>query len=117
MTKEALKLALDALEEVKSWKRPARWDGCFDKEIAAIKEALSGCQCPECQVKPHASDCAVHNEPAYPKGECNCGAQPEQEPVATVKLNSSGQIYIEWRDGEGAIASLIGAEFYTKEQL
>ena len=21
----------------------------------------------------HTSDCAVHNEPAYPKGECNCG--------------------------------------------
>ena len=22
----------------------------------------------------HLSDCAVHNEPAYPKGYCNCGA-------------------------------------------
>ena len=22
---------------------------------------------------PHASDCAVHNEPAYPNGECDCG--------------------------------------------
>jgi hypothetical protein len=21
----------------------------------------------------HWSDCAVHSEPAYPKGECNCG--------------------------------------------
>ena len=21
----------------------------------------------------HWSDCAVHNEPAYPKGECDCG--------------------------------------------
>ena len=37
-----------------------------------------GCQCPACKVTPHASDCAVHNEPAYPKGACNCGAQPEQ---------------------------------------
>ena len=82
MTKdEALKLALEALEEVKSWKSPTRWDGCFDKEIAAIKEALNGCQCSECQVAIHASDCAVHNEPAYPKGECNCGAQPEHEPA------------------------------------
>ena len=79
MTKEVLKLALEALEEVKSWKSPTRWDGCFDKEITDIKEALNGCQCPECQVAIHASDCAVHNEPAYPKGECNCGAQPEQE--------------------------------------
>lgn len=22
----------------------------------------------------HASDCAVHNEPAYPAGPCDCGA-------------------------------------------
>jgi hypothetical protein len=28
----------------------------------------------------HWSDCAVHNGPAYPAGECNCGAA--QEPVA-----------------------------------
>jgi len=27
--------------------------------------------------KLHWSDCAVHNEPAYPTGECDCGvAQP-----------------------------------------
>ena len=25
----------------------------------------------------HASDCAVHNEPAYPNGPCNCGATAE----------------------------------------
>ena len=36
------------------------------------------CQCPECQKvwnekgKVHDSDCAVHNEPAYPNEECNC---------------------------------------------
>lgn len=23
----------------------------------------------------HDSDCAVHNEPAYPAGPCNCGAE------------------------------------------
>lgn len=22
----------------------------------------------------HASDCAIHNEPAYPAGPCDCGA-------------------------------------------
>ncbi|KKK80340.1 hypothetical protein LCGC14_2824500, partial [marine sediment metagenome] len=27
-------------------------------------EAMSCCD--------HASDCAVHNEPAYPAGDCNC---------------------------------------------
>ena len=26
----------------------------------------------------HWSDCAVHSEPAYPKGECNCGGYKEQ---------------------------------------
>jgi hypothetical protein len=35
----------------------------------------------------HWSDCAVHSEPAYPKGECDCGGytpspqRTEQEPV------------------------------------
>lgn len=24
----------------------------------------------------HRSDCAVHNEPAYPAGPCDCGAEP-----------------------------------------
>ena len=84
MTKdEALKLALEALEEACELIGPAwAWRGEKGRPaITAIKEALSGCQCPECQVVLHASDCAVHNEPAYPKGQCNCVAQPEQEPV------------------------------------
>ena len=71
---EALKIALQALKTI---------DEAMPFPVAklaqsAIKEALTQlehCQCPECQVLPHASDCAVHNEPAYPKGECNCGAQ------------------------------------------
>ena len=93
MTKdEALKLALDALEvcEQSNYGRNWVWPDTAHptamknvrEAITAIKEALSSCQCPECKVLLHASDCAVHNEPAYPKGECNCGAQPEQEPVA-----------------------------------
>ena len=36
----AMKLALEALEEVKSWKSPTRWDGCFDEEIDAIRTAI-----------------------------------------------------------------------------
>ncbi len=44
-------------------------------------------------------------------------AQQEQgEPVAEVKRNSSGQIYIEWRDGEFAIANLVDAKLYTTPQ-
>jgi hypothetical protein len=40
----------------------------------------------------------------------------KQEPVAKVKRNSSGQIYIEWRDGEFAIANLVDANLCTTPQ-
>jgi hypothetical protein len=32
----------------------------------------------KCQYHVHASDCAVHNEPAYPAGACDCGAADQQ---------------------------------------
>jgi hypothetical protein len=80
MTQEALKLALEALEVCEQHGYiPVR---LTRESITAIKEALAQpeqCQCPNCKVTLHASDCAVHSEPAYPKGACNCGAQPEQE--------------------------------------
>jgi hypothetical protein len=50
------------------------------QEVQRLGQEIEQCQCTECQIKPHASDCAVHSEPAYPKGKCDCGAQPEQEP-------------------------------------
>ena len=88
MTKdEVLKLALSTLNEVRSetFRLLRNGQKLYAEEkvwntITGIEEVLNGCQCPECQVKPHASDCAVHSEPAYPKGACNCGAQPEQKP-------------------------------------
>ena len=52
------------------------------RETQKLGQEIEQCQCTECQIKPHASDCAVHSEPAYPKGKCDCGAQTEQEPVA-----------------------------------
>ena len=88
--REAMQQALDALDSgVDVQMERVVWTE-YDSElveqaITALRERLAQpehCQCPECQVVLHASDCAVHNEPAYPKGECNCGAQPEQEPVA-----------------------------------
>ena len=94
----AMKLALEALEGFYEYGYDRQ--ECFE-HITAIKEALlehamretqrlgqeiDQCQCPECQIKPHASDCAVHSEPAYPKGKCDCGAQPEQEPVAIKRM-------------------------------
>ena len=47
------------------------------------------CQCPACKITPHASDCAVHNEPAYPAGPCNCptfGYVRVEGPIVTVTL-------------------------------
>jgi hypothetical protein len=88
MTKdEALKLALEALKQIDE----AMPFPVAKLAQAAIKEALAQqkhCQCPECQVLPHASDCAVHSGPAYPAGGCDCGAQPEQEPVAWANLDA-----------------------------
>ena len=38
------------------------------------------CQCDACRgVIVHASDCAVHNEPAQLNGACTCGANKRAE--------------------------------------
>lgn len=38
------------------------------------------CQCPACVTGTiHASDCAVHNTPAYPNGQCDCGVAAQQD--------------------------------------
>jgi hypothetical protein len=99
MKDEALRLALEFFETMQRYKgvrskifirfEPTatgdylnlqEFDERAKPVITAIKAALEakdGCQCPACKVAPHASDCAVHNEPAYPTGECNCGASVE----------------------------------------
>jgi hypothetical protein len=62
MTKdEALQMCLEYIETDAHERRHVRW---------AIKEALAQ---PEQDPVAHWSDCAVHSEPAYPKGECDCG--------------------------------------------
>ena len=80
MSKEAMTLALDVLESVQQYMKTSEW---YDSAITALREALAehsmGCQCPACEKTLHASDCAVHNTPAYPVGECDCGAQPYPE--------------------------------------
>ena len=40
-----------------------------------------GCGCPDCLVTPHWAHCAVHNEPAFPDGPCDCGAAEGRGPV------------------------------------
>lgn len=48
------------------------------------------CQCTACKDGViHASDCAVHNGPAYPAGPCDCGvSQPAQEQRPWVGLTA-----------------------------
>ena len=90
---DIIRMALEALEG-------ADMIDCDMREaITALREALSaqsmGCQCPACQKTLHASDCAVHNAPAYPAGECDCGAQPYPENfIDALKYD------VAWRDSE-----------------
>jgi hypothetical protein len=72
--RELMQQALDALNHVNVQDRV--------QIITALRERLAQpeqCQCPACKIAPHASDCAVHNAPAYPVGACDCGAQPYPE--------------------------------------
>lgn len=34
----------------------------------------------------HKSDCAVHNEPAYPPGICDCGAELKVIQLAEIEI-------------------------------
>lgn len=83
--------------------------------------APAHCQCSACKNGViHASDCAVHNAPALPIGECDCGtAAPAQfgEPVAYfVNDNAPGlkphysQISEQFKDHKDVLA------FYTAPQ-
>ena len=53
----------------------------LSRAIQDLISALSENPAHECgEACLHASDCAVHNAPAYPAGECTCGAEnPAQE--------------------------------------
>ena len=70
--------------------------------------------------KLHWSDCAVHNGPAYPAGECDCGAA--QEPVRKVlklaleALETERDIYCE-HDEDGAPEYILDAITAIKEAL
>lgn len=52
------------------------------------------CGCKACETIDHASDCAVHNEPAYPNGKCDCGATGSTaKPVSFAGLKLSRYAY------------------------
>lgn len=40
----------------------------------------------------HASDCAVHNEPAMPNGPCDCGAVPAPQMPGDVAALVEGEV-------------------------
>lgn len=80
------------------------------------------CQCEECKIKPHYSDCAVHNEPAEQKGECTCGGEfiPREE---CVEPNHSDGLHDkscpDWKKPEYDIPGIIEAakktNYYKEE--
>ena len=105
MTQEALKLAQKALSNrnapaktiyealhaiKKALAQPEQEpDGYVQKVIDALYEnsdpvSVEAAELLEHMAKPeqepvaHWSDCAVHSDPAYPKGECDCGGFPPQ---------------------------------------
>ena len=77
------------------------------------------CQCSACKDgKLHLSDCAVHNDPAYPAGPCDCGvlnqqiAQPAQDKLELVdyeKLAALG-----WQAIECPFCGSSGAQAFPK---
>lgn len=80
--KEAAILRLAVLEMRAAWAElpdddasgnAARlWDAA--DAIEALARSKEHCTCPACADGViHASDCAVHNEPAMPNGPCTCG--------------------------------------------
>lgn len=46
----------------------------YDAYEAMLQAAPTPPPLPSEEAKPHASDCAVNNAPAYPAGLCDCGA-------------------------------------------
>lgn len=45
----------------------------------------------------HYADCAVHNEPAYPAGDCNCGGeitsrQKSLRPLQNPEIDSQDEV-------------------------
>jgi hypothetical protein len=100
MTQDELKLVLEALK----WCHGGEPCGTAEA-IAVVEKALAQTQEPVA----HWSDCAVHSEPAYPKGECDCGgfATPPQRKPLTI-----GDVKIIWQNldvREGVIMGLVRA--------
>jgi len=71
----ARELGLD-YEPVQAEKQePVAWMDGY-RNIYSLEEKAAGCEDAVIPLVPaiqHWSDCAIHNEPAYPKSDCDCG--------------------------------------------
>ena len=60
----------------------------FDSKRKAAADKLqepAHCQCTFCKDGViHASDCAVHNGPAYPAGPCDCGVMNDRQRLEAI---------------------------------
>ena len=77
MTQEALKQWADDISkayDILAWGHSERAAEILKNTKVSIYKALAQTQEPVA----HWSDCSVHSEPAYPKGECDCGGFPPQ---------------------------------------
>lgn len=101
--RKAMQMALEALEELKKditgKGAPEHWDAYYAKQMYAL-DALDALRQTLAQPE-HYSDCAVHNEPAYPKGECDCKTK-SPEIIPTVPDNMQ-----DWAKLDGATAWLL----------
>ena len=63
----------------------------FFESLIEVIDKSQGCNCERCDIRPHASDCAVHNMPAYPNGPCDCFC-PDCEGLGLVYLDPYASI-------------------------
>jgi hypothetical protein len=69
-------------------RKQGAWGGGFKAKQAMAADKLQEpvhCQCFACKDGViHASDCAVHNGPAYPAGPCDCGVMNDRQRLEAI---------------------------------
>jgi len=78
---DEIETAQSKIEEVRKMYNPHLHGWQYEAQIShtankmqEILDIFIACKCDECKILLHNSDCTVHNEPALPKGKCDCGA-------------------------------------------
>lgn len=97
------------------------WDALPDAKPAAAPEAAHAddapmrCHCVACRDGlAHASDCAVHNEPAEANGPCNCeaSAHAQQDAAPQISRTALAEFIDGYCAGRSDLISLAEAAFY-----